>query len=98
PVFSGEPLVEKGGQGPGVGAPVVGRGEAQIVQEIFPTDSPDEALPVALVAGDGEDEPAPVPAAVQVGERADGLLAGWAHLGAGSAENALDGDGVHPES
>ena len=80
-----------------MGAPVVGRGEARIVQEILAFDSADETFPVTLVTGDGEHEPAAVPAAVEVGQRTDGLLAGWAHLGARPAKNALDGAGVHPE-
>src|SRR5712692_10614246 len=89
PVLRVEPRVEDGGEDAGVGAPVVRRREARIGQEVLAADPPNEALPVTLVARDRQHEPAPVPAAVEVGQRADGFLAGRAHLGARPAENAL---------
>ncbi len=97
PVLRGEPRVENGGEGAGIRAPVTGGREARIGHEVLAADHPREALPVALVARDGQHEPAPVPAAVEVGESADRLLARRTHLGARSAEDTLHRDRVHPE-
>src|ERR1700730_14804162 len=97
PVLRAEPRVEDGGEGAGVRAPVARRREARIGQEVLAADPPREALPLTLVARDRQHEPAPVPAAVEIGQGADGVLAGRAHLGARPAEDALHGDGVHPE-